>query len=120
MRPNLLDDGWELENVLERHQQDRDGFWIPPYVERMMVEPGLRVQISVRMIAEDASGLYIVSERLWVDVTDVAGLHYHGTLASQPLRAAALTRGAELDFGPDHVANIMYPRVQRSRHAVLK
>ena len=104
--PTLDADGWELESAERRHAAHPGTFWIPARQEREALRPGDGAKLLFRL----AGG----TERMWVIVRQREGPWYVGVLDTTPAAApdelpAALRRGTDVVFGPEHVADINTP-----------
>jgi hypothetical protein len=96
---------WTLESALIRSEQAPDTFLIPSAEERasLGVGRGVKLLFWIQSADEDVA----VCERMWVLITGIgADGRYVGVLESMPTTPGGLHKGAELTFGPEHVADI--------------
>jgi hypothetical protein len=47
-------------------------------------------------------------ERMWVEVKSASGGRYTGRLMNEPVTAHELRSGADVEFGPEHIAAFLY------------
>jgi hypothetical protein len=112
VRLPVVGDGWALVSAEERHAAHPATFLIPTREARASLRPGdaakLLFDIEIR-----GNGRIIDRgvDRMWVIVVSRAGDLYRGLLDNDPGRAEGLSLhlGAEVVFGPEHVAEIDHP-----------
>lgn len=51
-------------------------------------------------------------ERMWVEVKSASGGRYTGRLMNEPVTAHELRSGADVEFGPEHVAAFLYDQAE--------
>lgn len=93
---------YELEDGEAMNASFPDKFYIPPRSERETLLPGDYAKVVFLAKGE--------GERMWVEVTTTdpdAATPYEGTLANQPIVHTRLTLGDLVQFGPEHVIQIM-------------
>ena len=93
---------YELENGEAMNRQHPDTFRIPPQSERETLLPGDYAKVVFLAGGE--------GERMWVEVGTAdpdAAPPYEGRLANHPIVHTALTMGDLVQFGPEHVIQIM-------------
>lgn len=105
---NLESDGdaWELEDAEVRNRNAPDLYQIPAIKERSRLSPGDQVELLFLFRGHDRHGLFIQSERLWVDVTHASPENYAGVLTSSPTCSSLVQPGDSIQFGIRHVASI--------------
>jgi hypothetical protein len=91
-----------LLDAEERHRADPLTFSIP----RSDVRRSLSVGSRVKLLFGLGAGQPPSAERMWVEVVAVHGSRYLGRLDNEPVAIADLELGAEVSFGPEHVAAI--------------
>lgn len=69
----------------------------------LIVGDKVRVTVLYDRPLDDGARL----ERLWIDVTAVAGARYAGVVASRTRHLETLQAGDRIDFGPEHVGEIL-------------
>jgi uncharacterized protein YegJ (DUF2314 family) len=101
-----------LESAVGRHQEAPDSFEIPSDRARRR----LRAQDGAKLLffLDDENGNAGV-ERMWVRVTETRTDSYTGRLENQPVTCNVIERGTLVEFGPDHIADIIRhgPRLMR-------
>ncbi len=93
---------YELENGEKMHAENPDTFSIPQQSERETLLPGDFAKV---IFLADGQG-----ERMWVEISSAdadAALPYEGALNNQPIVHTALTMGDLVQFGPEHVVQVM-------------
>lgn len=93
---------YELENGEAMHRQHPDTFAMPQRAEREALLPGDYAKVVFLANGE--------GERMWVEIgtTDAdAATPYEGSLANQPIVHTELAMGDLVQFGPEHVIQIM-------------
>jgi hypothetical protein len=89
---------YDLIDVEERHLAHPMSFPIPPIMQRATHMPGDQAKIVV-----------FPGERMWVEVLPSTEIHpegYTGKLLNHPQIATRLKWGDEIEFRPEHVADI--------------
>lgn len=97
--------GWFLVDVEKRHDAAPTTFSIPSRKER----EGLQVDAFAKLVFTTAPLFAKHSgERMWVRVLNVrTDGTYRGMLANDPVLVGDIAEGTMLDFGPEHVADIL-------------
>lgn len=85
---------YHLTNIEDRHRNNPATFDMPSLTDRQSLQPG----DWAKVIVDDM-------ERLWVLVTGKTGLRYRATVLQVPV-TVQLEKDDEIDFGPEHVADI--------------
>ncbi len=94
---------WTLLNGEDRHAENPDTFEIPSRKKREALRPGMHAKLCF----EFHSASRVSGERMWVKVTECQAGRYAGTLANDPTATKALKFGDTIEFGPEHVINIL-------------
>ena len=94
IRPVLLD-------AEAAHRENARTFSIPRRAVREALRPGDRVKLIFK-VDQPKGG--VETERMWVEVVEVASDHYVGRLADDPLALTSLKLGDRIRFQPEHVA----------------
>ena len=123
MRPNLREDGWELDSALARHRKSPATFEIPSDEERAQVQVGDMVKLLFLFDedwpdseGEGRAGEPLVScERMWVTTTRVTEAGYEGRLESLPRTTDVIRPGERVSFQSDHIASIFIPETDQRR-----
>ena len=89
-----------LVDAEERHRAHSTSFSIPRSDLRRALAVGDRVKLLFGM------GTGSSTERMWVEVTELADGRYVGRLENEPVAIADLRVGDRVAFGPEHVAAI--------------
>lgn len=105
-RPNIQDDGWELESAEQRYEDEPATFHIPPLEERTSLQVGSRAKLLFLLLGHDETGPFIQCERMWVVVTQRKGQGYVGMLKSQPVTSDVLKPGDLVEFEAEHIASL--------------
>jgi hypothetical protein len=92
---------WWLDDVEALNREAPESFFIPPAAKRRSLKAGDRVKLIFRFVPAVRG---IDGERMWVAVTAVDAGRYEGRLENQPEYLTSLAYGAEIGFGPEHVA----------------
>lgn len=113
---------WHVQDAAKRARRFPSTFKVPTFDRRARLYVGDHVklifaapadpgQVEAFMSADDQP----VGERQWakvvamrVDPNDYNGIVYTGEIVSDPF-AGGPVMGTSVDFGPDHVAGIVYP-----------
>lgn len=109
---SIAEDGWTLVSAEIRHNEHPESFRIPGRIERESLRSGDAAKLLFDIETRDAGRVVDRGvDRLWVIVKGRAGSHYVGVLDSDPGIAPGLTlvAGAEVVFGPEHIADIDHP-----------
>jgi len=105
-RPSGTD--WFLGDAEEQHAANPRSFFIPGRRERESLQTGDDARLLFFLADPDPKQPR--AERMWVEVTDVAGRQYIGRLNNQPLEIRDLAAGELVRFGPEHVIAVNDPR----------
>lgn len=105
---NQRGERWHLEDAEERHNEAVRSFFIPASDVRSGLRPGDVVKLLF-VLEVPLDGDWRV-ERMWVQVTATNEGCYVGRLLNEPETDHVLSVGAELSFGPEHVAAIALDR----------
>jgi hypothetical protein len=100
----VTDDDARFGGLLDaeiRHRADPHSFSIPRSDVRRALERGDIVKLLFAIGIEGSA-----AERMWVEVIEVRQDGYLGRLDNQPQAIVDLALGAEVHFGPQHVAAI--------------
>lgn len=89
---------YKLASGVEQHQKSPETFWIPSDSKKSEVSPG----DFVKLVFEGQP-----RERMWVRVTARDGDSISGTLSNTPRGQPGLKYGAVIEFGPDHIIEII-------------
>ena len=93
---------YELENGEAMHREHPNTFAMPQRAERETLLPGDYAKV---VFLADGEG-----ERMWVEIATTdpdADSPYEGTLANDPIVHLELSHGDLVQFGPEHVVQIM-------------
>lgn len=93
---------YELVNGEVMHAEHPDKFHLPQQSDRETLLPGDYAKVIFLANGE--------GERMWVEIASTdpdAERPYEGTLANQPIVHTELTMGDLVQFGPEHVVQIM-------------
>jgi hypothetical protein len=111
-RPSIERDGWALVSAEERHAAHPETFPIPPWEARVALAPGDAAKLLFDIATKELGRVIDRGvDRMWVIVKSRAGGGYLGVLDNDPGTAEGLLLrpGAEVLFGPEHVAAIGHP-----------
>jgi uncharacterized protein YegJ (DUF2314 family) len=107
--PDLVRDGWCLEDGEQRHRDAPATFFIPDLELRKILQPGDVAQLIFRIAVEgDEHG---VGERMWVIIRERVPGGYVGMLNNDPDsigKNGRLWCGAELPFEYRHIIDVIY------------
>lgn len=125
--PDLLTDGWCLEDGEKRHAETPVTFLIPDETIRQNLQPGDFAKLIFRISLEGDDQPSSVIERMWVIVRTRTSSGYLGVLDNNPASISendTLWSGVELPFEPRHVISVQpgdeYSRVQAAREPVRR
>jgi hypothetical protein len=107
---NLHDDGWELEDGVQRHRDHHATFKIPPAPLRYLLWPGLIVKMTFLIrVNDEKDDPKEMGERMWVVVKRRIrfGL-YEGLLDNDPLSKGSLKSGTKVVFEARHIIQIYW------------
>lgn len=100
------EDGWQLDNGLERHAEAPDTFEVPDEAIRSRLVPTSDAKLIFTLRSETGPQV----ERMWVHVTGYSDTGYIGTLNNEPrTRDAPIGLGHVVEFGPEHVIDALPP-----------
>ncbi len=88
---------------IEKRNAESPTFEIPSLIERRSLVKGDLAKL-VFVIDPPMNGCE--GERMWVEVTAIERGVYTGRLCNDPAFLGTIERGAEVEFGPEHVASI--------------
>jgi hypothetical protein len=103
--PDLIEDGWCLEDGEELHREAPMTFLIPDLKVRQILQPGDFAKLIFKIALEEGDEPEAF-ERRWVVVRERTPWGYLGVLDNQPSAIAendALWIGSELPFEPRHI-----------------
>ncbi len=107
---------WQLEDVTAAARLRPDSFFIPSLEERLSVEVGRLARLHFLLVAPGPEEPR--AERIWVDVQDhqMAGgsVRYSGVLTNQPKFISGLNAGDRIEFGAEHIAQLILPEDHRA------
>ena len=107
-KPDLLSDGWCLEDGEEYHQAAPGSFQIPELSVRNALQPGDYAKLIFAIaVADDKQPSY---ERMWVIVRERVATGYLGLLDNDPdsiTENDRLWSGVELPFEPRHIIDVL-------------
>jgi hypothetical protein len=87
---------YRLVDVVARSRRHRLTFHVPPEEERTSLRP----KDVAKLVFDDR-------ERMWVEIREVACGRYRGVLLGRPAVLLAVRQGDVVDFGPEHVADVV-------------
>jgi Uncharacterized protein conserved in bacteria (DUF2314) len=93
-----------LQDVEAAHRRDPITFSIPRSDQREALKVGDLVKLIFEADPPSPAGL--TAERMWVEVREVHGQAFVGSLDNQPSFISDLQPGAVVRFGPEHVATL--------------
>jgi hypothetical protein len=111
-QPTVERDGWALVSAEERHAAYPDTFPIPARAARAALAPGDAAQLLFDIVTKEMGRVIDRGvDRMWVIVRAREGGGYVGLLDNDPRTAEGLLLrpGAEVRFGPEHVARVARP-----------
>ena len=94
---------WYLEDARELAEAAPYTFYVPSPEVIAMLQPGDEVKLVFRVDEDDDGTDEVVTERMWVRITDVDGDEFRGVLDNQPVAIADLQAGDEIDFASYHI-----------------
>ncbi len=102
------EDGWELEDGVQRHVEHPRPFWIPSAFRRYLLRRNQIVKLMFRIGLRDDSGHESEEvERMWVIITRRAGWgRYEGVLDNDPRCTKGIVSGLPLAFEARHIIQI--------------
>jgi hypothetical protein len=107
---------WWLDDAEAKNAEAPASFFIPPATKRSSLVPGDRVKL---LFAFESTPDGWNGERMWVEVTSAREGAYVGTLLNQPEHIDTLAPGAEIEFGPQHVAGYSWDPAELGYDASL-
>lgn len=99
---------YKIASGVEKHRASPDTFWIPSDDDKA----GIQVGDYAKMIFNSDDGGS--NERMWVKVTARDGDSFKGTLANKPY-GLPLKYGADIEFGPDNIIEILTPEALQEK-----
>lgn len=93
---------YRLIDAVARSRRHRLTFHVPSEEERTSLRP----KDVVKLIFDDR-------ERMWVEVCEVAAGRYRGKLLNKPAVLLTIRQGDLVDFGPEHVADVVQGETRR-------
>lgn len=119
VRPNLDQDGWELEE-LTVFQARMPNFSFPSLQDQQSVQLHDRVKLSFLLLGNDPLGAYVRPERMWVGVISITSTGYVGILQTEPFSNTQLQPGAVVEFPAELILQIHRPLGhQGHNHAIV-
>ena len=104
--PTLDEDGWQLENGVERHAEAPDTFEIPDESVRSRLVPTSDAKLIFTLRGPDGPQV----ERMWVQVTGYTDTGYIGVLNNKPRTPGApIVLGQTVEFDPNHIIDALPP-----------
>jgi uncharacterized protein YegJ (DUF2314 family) len=100
---------WWLSSGEERHAAHPTTFQLPPRRRRRMLHKGEFAKLMFEFAPRLYGGHERDGERMWVEVVESKAGHYLGTLANDPAVLTELAYGDTIEFGPEHIIDIMSP-----------
>lgn len=100
---------WWLSSAEERHAAHPATFQLPPRRRRRMLHVGEFAKLMFEFAPRTYGGHERDGERMWVEVTEAKAGRYRATLANDPAVLTELAYGDTVEFGPEHVIDIMSP-----------
>jgi len=96
-----------------------DTFKIPGRYQRQHVHRGFFVKLVFELPEPSPEGY--AAERMWVRVTSRSGKRYIGELSNDPQMVDGLSRGEDVEFGPQHILEISKTGEPEARalHAII-
>ncbi len=99
-------DGWELLSGVERHAEAPATFEIPDEAVRTRLVPGCDAKLIFALRGRDE----VCVERMWVQIVGYTETGYAGVLNNEPRTPdTSLALGDRIEFGPDHVIDVLPP-----------
>ncbi len=98
---------WKFESGVENNARWPDTFWIPSDADKAAIVSGMHVRLIFSM--RHGYGGDGWAERMWVDVTEVKGNRYVGTLRNTPVGIPKLYPDQLVRFTDDHIIDISDP-----------
>jgi hypothetical protein len=115
-RPNLEDDGWELDNAQRLHLLYPETFDVPAPHELTALRLGDLVKLIFLFAIEDEHDNVIIrGERMWVTVEQITSVGYVGQLENEPVLTDVLKPLDKITFHQEHIAAI-FIKNDNSRH----
>jgi hypothetical protein len=108
--PDLIRDGWCLEDGEQRHRDAPTTFEIPDLEVRQSLEPGDFAQLIFKIAIENDEEPESV-ERMWVVMSARTDDGYLGILNNEPATISENTDfwlGIELPFEPRHIISVQH------------
>lgn len=107
MMGTLEEDGWTLDDAVERHRLAPNTFQIPPEDIRANLPIGADAKLIFLLRSDEGS---VKGERMWVRVVGRMGEGYIGVLNNDPTtQGAALALGDRLVFRPENIIDVLPP-----------
>lgn len=101
---------WSLQNIEDAHRASPNTFFIPDLEERRSQPAGAGVRLH--FVLQQQGPDLPEAERMWVDVTEPLSDQgrYRGVLTNEPVYLKDISAGDTVEFGPEHIAQILVRR----------
>lgn len=95
---------WSLSDAQQLAESNPYTFHKPSDEAVYLLKPGDQVKLIFEFDSDDpeAPG----AERMWVDVTEITGQHFGGTLDNDPVHIQDLLCGDPISFSPKHIIQV--------------
>lgn len=102
---------YKLDNVIKRHEENPNTFWIPSKEQIERIEVGDYAHLIFVPQNEE-----LMTERMWVEIYAidiVNGVNsYRGRLANEPMNIQ-IEIGDRVVFKDEHIMNILYSKEEK-------
>ena len=116
----LENDGWELENALQLHNNCPEKFKLPPEDEIRNLKVGELVKLRFLFWEnDDPDTRRITGEGMWVTITSIVDNEICGVLDNTPVRSKALKANDVIEFNRENVCSI-YIKINDARHPLYR
>lgn len=92
---------WFLEDVRDLVEAAPYTFYIPSPEVIARLQPGDTVKLS--FVSDDEDVDDVITEQLWVRITEIIGDEFRGELDSEPEAIPELQAGDDIEFASDHI-----------------
>jgi hypothetical protein len=96
---------WTLDNIKERGKEHPYTFYVPS--QEAIADIRLQEHVKLFFTGPDRESGKILTERMWVLVTEVEGDLFKGTLDNDPAMLDGLSHGDAVTFSAIHIAATM-------------